>query len=142
MAMLGLLPLLNRIDALIEKLDEYLKAIGAIPTPGVPAVPTVVVTTPRLSNRYEIITVDLNVVHTDEAIGIKELKPTTGYISYMTILVAGAAFTFKMNSTGMKSITGTLGLEVVDFEITEIYIMNAAGGVGTQAVFYLEYRVD
>ncbi|MCJ7759899.1 hypothetical protein MUP59_01995 [Candidatus Bathyarchaeota archaeon] len=142
MSELLILPVLNRLDNTIKQLIAILAALGVPTAPPAGGAITIVTTTPRLSNRYKIITVDLNVVHTDIAIGIKDLKPTTGYATYVTILTIGAAFTFRVNSAAQDAITGALGLEISDFEISEIFISNAAGGAGTQAQFYLEYRVD
>jgi len=144
MAALGLIPLLNRLDALIEKIDKLLTALGVtIPTAPLKIAiePTsVVTTTPKLSNRYKIITVSLAAALTDAPIGIKDLKPTTGYVPYVLITSIGGGFDYKINSKGADAITASLGEELADFEVEEIYI--TCGAVGGNAVFYVEYRVD
>lgn len=94
------------------------------------------------ANRYLVLSVDLSVAHTDEALGLREVLAAAGapYASYMTIIAAPSAFAFKLNSKGMDAIDAAVGLEEKDFEITEIYVTNAAGA-GT-AQIEVEYRVD
>jgi len=142
MSELLILPILNRLDRVSRKLDELIEKIAAItPTPiTVTPAPVEVITEPKLNNRYKVITVSLVVALTDSPIGIKELKPTTGFATYMTVLAVGGGFTYKLNSTGGDSVTASVGEEVADFEIAEIYL--SCGAVGGNAIFWVEYRVE
>lgn len=122
-----------------EKLQEVIdKLSGLVPDFEVP--PVEVITEPKLANRYKIITQTLAAALTDEAIGVKDLKPTTGYCTYMNILAVGGGFTFKINSSGSDAITAAVGMELENYEIEEIYL--TCGAVAGNAIFYLEYRVE
>ena len=140
MSAIAVLPLLNRMDALIKKMDEFITAIGAVPGVIVEPAPVEVITEAKLNNRYKVLTVSLVAALTDQPIGVKDLRPTTGYATYMPILDIGGGFTYKINSTGAESLPASLGEELEDFEIEEIYL--PCGAVGGNAIFYLEYRVE
>jgi len=138
-ALSAVLPLLNRLDRVAKLLEKLLEKEGL--PPGDKEIPPIeVITEPKLANRYKIITQTLAVALTDEAIGIKDLKPTTGFCTYMNILGIGGGFTFKINSSGAEAITAAVGMELENFEIEEIFL--TCGAVGGNAIFYLEYRVE
>lgn len=137
----------NRLDALINRVERLIAAVTGVPIDElspvveVPA-PELVISQPQLPNRYKIFRVDLSVVHADEPLGIADLIKGVGalYASYMSIITVPAAFTFKLNSTDMDPIDAAVGLEQEDFEITEIFITNAA--LAGTALVNVEYRVD
>ena len=137
----------NRLDALINRIERLTAAITGVPVDELPPVveipaPELVISQPQLPNRYKIFRVDLSVVHADEPLGIADLIKDVGalYASYMSIITVPAAFTFKLNSTDMDPIDAAVGLEQEDFEITEIFITNAA--LAGTALVNVEYRVD
>ena len=139
---MSFLAVVNRLDVLINRI-ERVEAIlkGEAPPDEVP-VPPVEVIVEQLPNRYKLFRVDLSTAHTDFALGLKEIltKTDAEYASYMSIVTAPSAFTFKVNSTDQDAISAVAGLEWEDFEITEIFVTNAAL-VGT-AIIEVEWRVD
>ena len=138
-ALAVVLPLLNRLDRVAKLLERLLEKEGL--PPGEKEIPPIeVITEAKLANRYKIITQTLAAALTDHIIGIKDLKPTTGYCTYMNILAVGGGFTFKINSSGADALTAALGMELEDYEIEEIFL--TCGAVGGNAIFYLEYRVE
>lgn len=137
--------ILNRLDALINRVERLIAAVTGVPVDELPPeipVPEIVISQPQLPNRYKLFRVDLATVRSDEPLGVGELLKDVGaeYSPYMSIITVPAAFTFKLNSTDMDAIDAAIGLEWADFEITEIFITNAAlAGV---ALINVEYRVD
>ena len=136
---------LNRLDALINRIERLTAAITGVPVDELPppiVVPPVTVVEERLPNRYKLFGVDLSVARADEPLGIGDLIKGVGapYASYMSVITAPAAFQFKLNSTDSDAIDAAVGLEWDDFEITEVFITNTAGA-GT-ALINVEYRVD
>lgn len=143
---------LNRLDALINRVERLTAAVSKAlgikieelpPTVEVTTIsPELVVSQPQLPNRYKIFQVDLTTAHTDAPLGIgimlKDVSAT--YASYMSIITVPSAFTFKLNSTDMDAIDASVGLEWSDFEITEIFVTNAA--LAGTALINVEYRVD
>lgn len=144
--------ILNRLDALINRVERLTVVVakmagvsleGLPPTVTVePVPPELVISQPQLPNRYKFFNIDLTTAHTDEPLGIDEMLKGVGasYASYMSIITVPSAFTFKLNSTAMDAVDASVGLEWEAFEITEIYITNAAL-TGT-AIINVEYRVD
>ncbi len=137
----------NRLDVLINRVERLIAAVTGVPTDELPPVieipaPEVVISQPMLPNRYKLFRVDLSVAKTDEPLGVADLLAGLGqlYASYMSILTVPNAFTFKLNSTDMDAIDAAVGLEMDNFEVTEIFITNAATA-GT-ALINVEYRVD
>ncbi|NQT07576.1 hypothetical protein HQ586_00715 [Candidatus Bathyarchaeota archaeon] len=135
----------NRLDVLINRIERLTSAITGVPIdelPPVVEIPELVISQPQLPNRYKIFRVDLSVVRADEPLGVGDLIKDVGalYASYMSIITVPAAFQFKLNSTDMDDIDAAVGLEQENFEITEVFITNAAGA-GT-ALINVEYRVD
>ena len=141
-----LIPILNRIDVLINRIERLIAATTGVPIDELPEIvipaPEVVISQPMLPNRYKLFRVDLTVAHEDEAIGLADLLAGVGalYASYMSIITVPSAFTFKLNSTDMDAIDAAVGLEMDNFEITEIFITNAA--LAGTALINVEYRVD
>lgn len=138
---------LNRLDALINRIERLTAAVTGVPVDDLPPVieippPEVVISEPLLPNRYKIFQVDLTTAKDDEPLGLKDLLAGVGvsYASYMSIITVPAAFTFKLNNTGMDAIDAAVGLEWDGFEITEIFITNAA--LAGTALVNVEYRVD
>lgn len=136
---------INRLDALINRIERLTAAITGVPVDELPppiAVPAITVVEERLPNRYKLFRIDLSTIHADEPLGIKEILAAVGalYAPYMSIITVPAAFQFKLNSTDSDPIDAAVGLEWADFEITEVFITNAAGA-GT-ALINVEYRVD
>ena len=139
-ALAGLLPILNRIDALIAKIDELLIALGVvIPPDGIIILPPQLVVE-RLNNRYLIATVDTSDA-TERAIDLKDtlLKQGVEYARYMVVLAVGGDFTYKLNDKGAAALDAQIGAEHI-FEIEEIYV-TGSGSAGTGKIF-LEYRVE
>lgn len=144
--------IVNRLDALINRVERLIAATTGIPVPGVPVderppeivipPPEVVISQPMLPNRYKLFRVDLTVAHSDEALGLATLLKGVGvlYASYMSIITVPSAFTFKLNSTDMDAIDASVGLEMDNFEITEIFVTNAE--LAGTALINVEYRVD
>lgn len=137
--------ILNRLDALINRVERLIAATTGVPVgelPPVIEIPPVTVVTERLPNCYKIFSIDLSVVRTDEPLGLKDILLGAGieYATYMSIITVPAAFQFKLNNTSFDAISASVGLEMSDFEITEIFITNAVL-VGT-ALINVEYRVD
>ena len=127
-----------------EKLQEIIDKLQAIAPEipvGVPPVPTIVITEPRRNNRYHIFEIDLSKAHTDEPIGVQELVKVHGvkFCTYMTVLAAPSAFTYKINAKEASVCTAVIGDEWVEFEIEEIYYSNAAAA-GTGRI-HVEFRV-
>lgn len=142
-----LLPVINRIDVLINRIERLIAATTGVPIDELPPVievplPELVISEPLLPNRYKLFRVDLSVAHDDEPLGVAELLAGVGalYASYMSIITEPKPFTFKLNSTDMDAIDAAVGLEQDGFEITEIYITNAA--LEGTALINVEYRVD
>ncbi len=132
---------------LINRVERLIAATTGVPIDELPPVieipaPEVVISQPMLPNRYKLFRVDLSLAKTDEPLGVADLLAGLGrlYASYMSIITVPAAFTFKLNSTGMDAIDAAVGLEMDDFEITEIFITNAA--LAGTALINVEYRVD
>ena len=139
--------ILNRLDALINRIERLTAAITGVPVDELPPVvevpaPELVISQPQLPNRYKLFRVDLSEVRADEPLGIGDLIKGVGapYASYLSIITVPAAFQFKLNSTDSDAIDAAVGLEWDDFEITEVFITNTAGA-GT-ALINVEYRVD
>jgi len=137
----------NRLDVLINRIERLIAATTGVPIDELPTeivIPPaeVVISEPLLANRYKLFRVDLSVAHSDEAMGVGELLRGVGapYASYMSIITVPDDFTFKLNSTDMDAIDAAVGLEMDDFEITEVFITNTLGA-GT-ALINVEYRVD
>ena len=136
---------LNRLDVLINRIERLIAATLGVPADELPppvVIPLPEVVIPQLPNRYKIFRVDLTTVHADEPIGLADLLKGVGvlYASYMSIITVPSAFTFKLNSTDMDAIDAAVGLEQENFEITEIFITNAA--LAGTALINVEYRVD
>jgi len=135
---------INRLDALIKRVEQLISAVTGKPVEGLPPIelppPTVVL--PQLPNRYKLFRVDLATARSKEPVGLKEILKAAGvpYATYMCIITVPAAFTFQVNSTDMDVIDAAIGLEWEDFEISEIFITNAVlAGI---ALIHVEYRVD
>lgn len=141
-----LIPILNRLDVLINRIERLIAATTGMPLDELPEIvvpaPEIVISQPMLPNRYKLFRVDLTVAHDDESIGVADLLAGVGalYASYMSIITVPSAFTFKLNSTDMDAIAAAVGLEQKDFEVTEIFITNAA--LAGTALINVEYRVD
>lgn len=142
MSALVLLPILNRIDALIKKLDEFISTITGVPPAERVVPPTLVIIEPRRNNRYDISTLDTATSRTDEPLGVKDLMEKAGalYATYMIVLAVGGGFSYKVNSKAAPSVSAQVGDEWDEFEIEELYITNAA--VAGTAILHIEYRVD
>lgn len=136
----------NRLDVLINRIERLIAATTGVPMDELPEIvipsPELVISEPLLPNRYKLFRIDLSVAQDDEAIGLGELLKAVGvtHASYMSIITVPAAFTFKLNSTDMDAIDAAVGLEWDGFEITEIFITNAA--LAGTALLNVEYRVD
>jgi len=142
-----ILPVINRIDVLINRIERLIAATTGVPVDELPTeivipTPEVVISEPLLANRYKLFRVDLSEAHSDEPIGLSDLLAGIGifYASYMSIITVPNAFTFKLNSTDMDAISASVGLEMDNFETTEIFITNAA--LAGTALINVEYRVD
>lgn len=130
-----------------EKLQEIIDKLAAIaPEIPVPPVvpPTVIVTEPRLNNRYHIFDLDLTADHTDEPVGVKELVEEMGVkqATYMTILKVPNAFTYKINAKEAPACDAIMGDEWEAFEIEEIYYSNTGVAGSEDARIHIEFRVD
>ena len=139
----------NRLDVLINRIERLISATTGVPIDELPTTieviappPEVVISQPMLPNRYKLFRIDLSVVRADEPLGLADLLAGVGqpYASYMSIITVPAAFTFKLNSTDMDAIDAAVGLEQENFEITEIFVTNAA--LAGTALINVEYRVD
>ncbi len=136
----------NRLDVLINRVERLIAATTGVPMDELPDIvipaPEVVISQPQLPNRYKLFRIDLSEVHEDEALGLDDMLAGVGatYASYMSIITRPNAFTFKLNSNDMDAIDAAVGLEMDDFEITEIFITNAA--LAGTAIINVEYRVD
>ena len=130
-----------------EKLQEIIDKLAAIaPEIPVPPVvpPTVIVTEPKLNNRYHIFDLDLTADHTDEPVGVKELVEEMGveHATYMTILKVPNAFTYKVNAKEAPACDAIMGDEWEAFEIEEIYYSNTGVAGSEDARIHIEFRVD
>ena len=138
--------IVNRLDALINRIERLIATTTGVPVDELPEIvipaPEVVVSQPQLPNRYKLFRVDLTVAKSDEPLGVAKLLAGVGvlFASYMSIITVPSAFTFKLNSTDMDAIDAAVGLEMKDFETTEIFITNAA--LSGTALINVEYRVD
>jgi hypothetical protein len=147
MSLLLLPVVINRLDVLINRIERLIAATTGVPIDELPPIieipaPEVVISMPQLPNRYKLFRLDLSVAHEDEPLGLAEMLADVGalYASYMSVITEPNPFTFKLNSTDMDDIDAAVGLEMDDFEITEIFVTNAAAA-GT-ALINVEYRVD
>ena len=141
--------ILNRLDALINRVERLIAASTGVPVEELPPPvevvappPELVITEPKLPNCYKIFSIDLSVGRTDEPIGLSDILKGAGveYATYMSIISVPSTFSFKVNNTSFDPINAAVGLEWDDFEIKEIFITNAVG-TGT-ALINVEYRVD
>jgi len=133
---------INRLDVIINRLERLIAALTGAPIPPeVPAPPVVEIEQALLNNRYHVFEVDLSTAHTDEVLGIQELVKKQGveHCRYMTIIALPAAMQYRMNDKGASLNDAALG-EEWEFEITEIYITNAA--LAGTAKIHVEFRVD
>ena len=137
----------NRLDILINRIERLIAATTGVPVDELPTEiviqpPELVISEPLLPNRYKLFRVDLTEAHDNEPIGLSDLLKGVGvpHASYMSIITVPSAFTFRLNSTDMDAIDAAVGLEWDGFEITEIYITNAA--LAGTALINVEYRVD
>lgn len=137
----------NRLDVLINRVERLIAATTGVPVDELPTEivippPEVVISQPQLPNRYKLFRVDLSEAHENLPLGVASLIAGVGalYASYMSIITVPSAFTFKLNSTDMDAVDAAVGLEMKDFEITEIFITNAA--LTGMALINVEYRVD
>jgi len=137
----------NRLDVLINRIERLIAATTGVPVDELPTEiviqpPELVISEPLLPNRYKLFRVDLTKAHDNEPIGLSDLLKGVGvpHASYMSIITVPSAFTFRLNSTDMDAIDAAVGLEWDGFEITEIYITNAA--LAGTALINVEYRVD
>lgn len=142
MSLVALPLILNRIDALIKKLDQLISLMVGVPPADMVVPPTVVITEPKRNNRYHIFALDTATARTDEELGVKDLMEKVGieYATYMVILSIGGGFTYKQNSKVAPSVTGAVGASWEAFEIEEVYITNVSAA-GT-AQIHIEYRVE
>ena len=94
------------------------------------------------NNRYHVFEIDTSEERDDEALGLATILEEAGaaYSPYITITAVGGGFSYKINSEDNALNTAMLGEEWEDFEITEIYVTNAA--VAGTAKIHVEYRVD
>ena len=142
MSALAVLPLLNRLDALIKKIDELIVATTGVVPPGVEVVvPPPQVIVERLNNRYYIVD-DIDTSDTTErSLGLKEILKKQGieYARYLTILDVGGDFTYRLNEKSAKSLTAFIGAEHI-FEVEEIWVTGS--GVAGTAIIFMEYRVE
>jgi len=130
---------LQRLDVIIKVLREIKAALlGKPPEEGV--VPPVL-TIERLNNRYKIFTLNLANVRNDEPLGLKSLLEADGvkYARFMTVLALPAAMSYKLNSNANDLTAAALG-EQVTFEITEMYITNAA--LAGNAILWIEWFAE
>jgi len=131
---------------ILEKLDQIGERLGvpAVPPvpPAVPALPPVIITEPRCNNRYKIFEIDLTTAHTDQPLGILDLLKKHGvlYANFMVVLAAPSPFAYKVNSVGADLTDAVVGEEWEYFEITEVYVTNAAGA--GKGEIHVEFRVD
>ncbi len=136
----------NRLDALINRVERLIAAVTGVPIDELPEIviptPELVISEPLLPNRYKLFRVDLAVAHDNEPLGLSDLLKGVGVLhaSYMSLITVPSAFTFRLNSTDMDAIDAAVGLEWDGFEITEIFITNAA--LAGTAIINVEYRVD
>jgi len=137
---MSFLVVVNRLDVLINRMERLIAAITGKPLPDEKP-PVIMVEQALLNNRYYIFEKDLSVVRADEALGIQELVKKHGveHCRYMTILALPAALQYKVNDTGAPAADASLG-EELEFEITEIYLTNAA--LAGTAKIWVEFRVD
>ena len=142
MAALGLLPLLDRLDNLIKKINELITVLKGEAPPVVPPAPQVIVAMPQRGNRYHVFDIDTSVARNNVPLGLKEyLDPyDVKHAIYMTVLAVGGGFTYRVNSGAESLCTAVIGDEWDEFEITEVYITNAA--VAGTAQIHVEYRVE
>ena len=142
MSAFGLLPLLNRLDALIKRIDELITVLKgeAPPTPEAPTIVTV--TKPLHNNRYTIFSLDTATVRNNEPLGLLEILKKHGveHASYMVILAVGGGFTYQVNSKSESLCTAAVGDEWSEFEIAEVYITNPS--VAGTALIHVEFRVE
>jgi len=136
----------NRLDAVIKRLEQLIQAQTGKPPEPIPPeeLPPITVITERLPNAYKLFNIDLSQARADTAIGLRDILKQSNipYASYMSIVRIDAAFSFKLNSAEMDAIDGAIGLEWDDFEIKEIYITNAAAAGGNIALIVVEWRAD
>jgi hypothetical protein len=141
MSAFGLLPLLNRLDALTKRVEELIAVLKG-EAPPIPEVPTVITVTKILyNNRYTVFSLDTTTARTNEPLGLLEILKKHGveYASYMVVLAVGGGFTYQVNSKSESLCTAAVGDEWSEFEISEVYITNPSV-VGT-ALIHIEFRV-
>ena len=142
MSVIAVLPLLDRLDALIGKIDALIDALRGVPPEGVEGiVPPPQVTIERLNNRYMLFDIDTGTARTDVALGLTEVLKKQGveHARYMVILALGGGFSYKLNAADQPTVDALLGAEW-EFEVEEIFVTNAA--VAGTARIHVEYRVE
>lgn len=142
MSAFGLLPLLNRLDALTRKVEELITVLKgeAPPTPEAPTIVTII--KPLYNNRYTVFSLDTATVRTNEPLGLLEILKKHGveYATYMVVLAVGGGFTYQVNSKSESPCTAAVGDEWSEFEISEVYITNPS--VAGTALIHVEFRVE
>lgn len=95
----------------------------------------------RLNNRHHVFEIDTSEAHSDEAVGLATILKDAGvsHANYLLVVAVGGGFSYKVNSTTSPSNDASVGEEWERYEITEIYVTNAATA-GT-AKIHVEYRV-
>ena len=141
MSALALFPLLNRIDALIKKMNELLIAIG-VPPDALPPIPQIVITMPLRSNRYHVFELDTATVRANVALGLKEMLKKQGvfHATYMVILALGGGFSYRVNDIAAPLVDAQIGAEWDEFEVEEVYITNTAAAAGQIAIIRVNWN--
>ena len=121
---------LSRVDDLLELLvkqadlaNRYLERLAGGGVIEVPEPRPIVIRRER-ANRYAIFEIDLSEARQYEQLGLKEKGiVATG----MSVIRVDSPFYFRINDKSFDLIEASVGMELSDFEIQEVYITNSAG---------------
>jgi len=135
----------TRIDDLLretnKKLDKLYEAILRLqlvkPPPEGVELPPVVVRFP-INTAYDVLEFDLTTARTDEPVGLRKRGIT---VYGLTVLRCDDEASIKLNSKAMPSIPCSVGMQITDFKINEIFVTNPASSTsGAKLVLYIEWR--
>jgi len=120
----------------IKKLEKTIRPMTVPPLPkAIPPPPQLVPTlTQEIKNSlYKNFTVDLSVARADVPLGLRDMGIVADAMTIIS-LTAGAAFTYKINSTANDSTPGIARAQETEFEIEELYLTNAAQPLATAVI--------
>jgi len=119
---------LSRVDDLLDLIVKEISLTNKL-LEQLLAKPTVILPPPIISqlllvpnNRSKVHTFDLTTAHNDKELGIGGMK-----VNHAIVLKCDSPCTWKRNSKTVDAEDLSVGYSIENYEITELYITNAAG---------------